>query len=338
MRLANGPCGATLHEARPQERPDHGMPEYAPPPMPDADQDAGACERALVPSRPFPGIRWSLALVFLVLLMQLMLGLSAGALLSSTDSTLAMHPLTLGLLNLVSFTVVIGMALAWIPRPWGARLGFRVFPLWWLLPVTAGMVGLQAVLSDFVNVLLHLLPPPEELTLPGDLFFGSGETLWASAITLVLIAPLTEEVLFRGVIMHGLLGRYRASVAILVSGVLFGLLHVLPWQVVPTAIIGIVLGWMRVRGGSLLLCLWAHLINNAMALLGGALLPLEIPGYNVAPLEGQMLQPWWFTACGAVTAVVAFWVMAAAFRSRPPTLASAGEFSKPHETVDTPFP
>jgi membrane protease YdiL (CAAX protease family) len=288
-----------------------------PPPLPDSYREAVPCEITPAPSPPFPGIAWSLALVFLVLLMQLMLGLTAGIAFSFIDASLALHPLTLGLLNLVSFSLIIGMALVWIPRPWGPRLGFRTFPLWWLLPATAGMAGLQVVLSDFVNVLIHLLPPPENLPLPGDLFFGSGEALWASAITLVLIAPLTEELLFRGIMMHGLLGRHRNSVAILVSGVLFGLLHLFPWQVVPTAIIGIVLGWMRVYGGTIFLCLWAHLINSAMALVGGALLPLEIPGYNAEPLDGEILQPWWFTTGGAVTAVAAFLVMAAAFRRRP---------------------
>ena len=275
-----------------------GIPTEVPP-------EESRVETFAPPPQPFPGIRWSFALVVMVFLLQLVFGLAAGVLSGFIAPEIAVHPLTLGLLNLASFAAVIALALQWPSAPARVRLALRSFPLWWLIPVGVGMVGLQIVLSDLVNFLLYVVPPPDELPLPADLFFGDEDSLWAAAVTLVLIAPVTEELLFRGVLMHGLLGRHRPWVAIVVPAGLFGLLHILPWQIVPTMLIGLVLGWIRLRGGSVFLCIWAHIVNNAMALFG-VMLPFDIPGYTAEPLEGQIFQPFWFTAAGAGVAIVAF--------------------------------
>jgi membrane protease YdiL (CAAX protease family) len=67
-------------------------------------------------------------------------------------------------------------------------------------------------------------------------------SLVAGFLGIVVMAPLGEEILFRGLLL-GTLGRsLRAMTAIVVTGIFFGLTHLVPWLVLPISILGIVLG------------------------------------------------------------------------------------------------
>lgn len=98
----------------------------------------------------------------------------------------------------------------------------------------------------------------------------------------VLVAPLVEELFFRGVLL-GALRRHlgRAWPAIGASGGLFGLMHLTqPQDVLPLATMGVVLGYVRVRWGALWPCVLAHMLFNArtigLVLLAPELLPAEL--------------------------------------------------------------
>ena len=82
-------------------------------------------------------------------------------------------------------------------------------------------------------------------------------------------APLTEELLFRGLVLDALRVRLvgRAWVAIGIQGAAFGLVHGAdPAAVVPLTILGVALGWLRLRTGSLWPAIVAHAANNWVAL------------------------------------------------------------------------
>lgn len=81
-------------------------------------------------------------------------------------------------------------------------------------------------------------------------------------------APVLEEVLFRGILLTGLLRNYRPWVAIAQSALLFGLFHMNPAQIISAGIMGLLVGWLYYRTQSLLLCIVVHALNNMIALLG----------------------------------------------------------------------
>jgi membrane protease YdiL (CAAX protease family) len=88
-------------------------------------------------------------------------------------------------------------------------------------------------------------------------------------LSAVIVAPVAEEILFRGVFCGALrpLGR---PVAIGFSAVVFSLVHfsAVPWQVLPAlGLLGLFLGLLYERTGSLWPCIVAHLVFNAMNLL-----------------------------------------------------------------------
>lgn len=82
----------------------------------------------------------------------------------------------------------------------------------------------------------------------------------------VIMAPLFEEIIFRGIIMKGLLNKgMKPLTAIVISALLFGLVHGNPWQLIGAVLLGCVLGLVYYKTKSLLLPILLHAFNNLTA-------------------------------------------------------------------------
>lgn len=79
-----------------------------------------------------------------------------------------------------------------------------------------------------------------------------------SAIQLCLFAPFIEELLMRGFLLGGLEPRYGTFCALLISSLLFALLHFNTVQSLSAFLCGIVLGVLYLKTGSILCCIIAH--------------------------------------------------------------------------------
>ena len=87
-------------------------------------------------------------------------------------------------------------------------------------------------------------------------------------ISIVVMAPIVEELLFRGGMQGHLLRKWKnPQWAILVSALIFGIVHGNPVQMFFASILGLVLGWVYYRTGSLLPCMLMHFINNGTSVL-----------------------------------------------------------------------
>ena len=85
-------------------------------------------------------------------------------------------------------------------------------------------------------------------------------------VALVIAAPVTEELVFRGAILRSLLGwTGRHWVAIAVSAVLFAAVHFNPAQMPHALLVGLLLGWMYYRTGSVVPGVAFHWANNTIA-------------------------------------------------------------------------
>ncbi|MBN1948660.1 MAG: CPBP family intramembrane metalloprotease [Candidatus Cloacimonetes bacterium] len=84
---------------------------------------------------------------------------------------------------------------------------------------------------------------------------------------LVAVLPgICEEVMFRGYLINGFTRRGLWS-AIIVSGILFGIFHLDPFRFLPTAVLGVYLGYLTLRSNSLLPAVFAHFLNNGLAIV-----------------------------------------------------------------------
>ncbi len=135
-----------------------------------------------------------------------------------------------------------------------------LIPLLFLLPALQYLVGLLNVEVDKV------LPAPPWFW---ELFERVHENrfgFWGVVFKVAILAPVIEESLFRGIIMHGLMRNYPRVWAIFLSGLLFSVFHLNPWQMTYTFFLGLLLGWIMVRTRSLPLCILAHSLNNLLVL------------------------------------------------------------------------
>jgi membrane protease YdiL (CAAX protease family) len=136
-----------------------------------------------------------------------------------------------------------------------------------ILPIVILLPGLQ-YLVGLLNVEVDkILPAPPWFWELFERIFENRFGFWGAALKIVIIAPIVEEVLFRGIIMHGLMRNYRSEYAIFLSGLLFSLFHLNPWQMTYTFFLGLFLGWLMIRTRSLPLTILAHSINNVLVLL-----------------------------------------------------------------------
>lgn len=92
-------------------------------------------------------------------------------------------------------------------------------------------------------------------------------------VALCLLAPLAEEMVFRGAILRALLGSYRPWLAILVSALFFSAVHANPAQMPHAFFIGLLMGWIYWRTGSILPCVALHWVNNTIAYVTFRLMP-----------------------------------------------------------------
>jgi membrane protease YdiL (CAAX protease family) len=101
-----------------------------------------------------------------------------------------------------------------------------------------------------------------------DALAGSDSVALLAAYGLIacVLAPPTEELLFRGVLFSSIRGHLAPVPAVIVSGVLFGALHGPPLEtMLDLALLGIVLCALYERTGSLLPCIGVHALHNAIA-------------------------------------------------------------------------
>ncbi len=86
-------------------------------------------------------------------------------------------------------------------------------------------------------------------------------------LAIAIIAPVVEELLFRGYLQTALAKRMKPWMAIAVSSLVFGAIHMQPKALPVLAVLGAVFGYLYHRTGSLKVNIALHMVNNALAFL-----------------------------------------------------------------------
>jgi membrane protease YdiL (CAAX protease family) len=81
-----------------------------------------------------------------------------------------------------------------------------------------------------------------------------------------LLAPVVEELLFRGLLFGWLRSHYSAWLTILVTAIAFMLVHYYPILFPFAFVFGVIAGWVRERTGSSLVMVAAHIVNSVLFL------------------------------------------------------------------------
>ena len=144
---------------------------------------------------------------------------------------------------------------------------------WWGL---AGGIGLQVAIAIVLNPVAEWLDAQDQQQAVADVAESTSDTggLILLFFAFVVLAPIGEELLFRGVILRAMSRLFTPMGAAVVSGILFGLLHwdpTRPEVIIPVLgliALGIVLGVIAVRRGSLGLPIMLHAGVNLLGYIG----------------------------------------------------------------------
>ena len=156
-------------------------------------------------------------------------------------------------------TLIIFLKTKWTPltrgyllsKPWGTLLWVALFSLGTIIPLSFLYEQLGIEMDENTQqIITSMMKEP-----------------WGY-VAVGILAPLAEEVVFRGAILRTLLGimsKKNHWVAIIISAALFGLAHFNAAQFINALLMGLLLGWMYYRTGSLVPGILLHWVNNTMA-------------------------------------------------------------------------
>lgn len=176
-----------------------------------------------------------------------------------------------GLLALNLFAVAIGFA-ALRPSTGGPSAGpFQQLGLRGFAASALGVAALTYFAYIVFAVIYASIVEPEQEDFTRELGLDEGGiAAFVAGALIVVAAPISEEVFFRGFMYGGLRRRMPMWAAAILSGLVFGLLHYTGPDsigVVPQlAVLGVLLAWLYERTGSLWPPVLLHALNNGIAL------------------------------------------------------------------------
>lgn len=203
------------------------------------------------------------------LVLSLLMGLAI-----ASDTLLATDPLVTPIFYLVVFggsSLWVGwryrrrrVALKTLLGPWPQSLDWAgLLGLW----VLSFMFSLGAFQVSF-TLLSYAFPNYVTMMLQDSLFLTADEAALPGlynllmAFVLVVAAPVLEEFLFRGFLLHRWSTRWNLPAAVILTSVLFGVLH---GNIIGLTMFGLVMALLYLRTSSLGVAIAVHALNNAIA-------------------------------------------------------------------------
>ena len=164
-------------------------------------------------------------------------------------------------------TLIIFLKTKWTPltrgyllsKPWGTLLWVALFSLGTIIPLSFLYEQLGIEMDENTQqIITSMMKEP-----------------WGY-VAVGILAPLAEEVVFRGAILRTLLGimsKKNHWVAIIISAAIFGVVHANLAQFINALLMGLLLGWMYYRTKSLVPGILLHWVNNTMAYVLANIMP-----------------------------------------------------------------
>lgn len=140
------------------------------------------------------------------------------------------------------------------------------------------IIAFRVIFDNSLILWVNNIPMP-------DFINRAFEELSISPIILILsvalIAPVYEEIIFRGILLRGMAKKMNPAIAIVISSLLFALVHMNIPQGINAFLLGLFIGLIYLRTGSIYLSIFAHFINNFLAISISSLFSLISGKYAI---------------------------------------------------------
>lgn len=135
------------------------------------------------------------------------------------------------------------------------KVVLKVWGIIWIAHITYLLIIFAMGITPPENALTELLEKPNLLLLLANVFL------------IAVVAPIIEETLFRGILFAGLRNYFGIWTAIIISATIFSALHLEVVGFVPRFALGVGLGYLYVKSGSIYPSMSLHSLNNLIAVL-----------------------------------------------------------------------
>ncbi|MGH4126060.1 MAG: lysostaphin resistance A-like protein [Clostridium sp.] len=163
---------------------------------------------------------------------------------------------------LVKYFVII-ILLNWYSKDSCEKLRKRNLNIKKFIYVALIIIGFRLAYDNSLIYLVNKIPMP-------DFINKSFEDLAISPVVLVLsiavIAPIYEEIVFRGILLKGMSSKINPKLALIVSALFFALVHLNIPQGINAFLLGLIIGAIYLNTESIYLCIFAHFINNSVGI------------------------------------------------------------------------
>lgn len=218
--------------------------------------------------------------VFVFMVVQALIGFIGSGLVAIGVPLASVNPAVFNtfaaaIVYVLTLTIVIGVPF-WLKKRRTTRkdLGMTRLPSWLDIALAPAALIIYMIVSSVTLYLISLAVPQLNLTQAQEIGFSglSHQYEYVLAfLTLVILAPIAEEVLFRGYLLGKLKKHAPFWLAILITSLLFGGLHLiggerLQWNVaIDTFVLSLVLCSLREITGNIWAGILLHMIKNGIA-------------------------------------------------------------------------
>ena len=162
-------------------------------------------------------------------------------------------------------------------------------PNYWNMQLT----NRSSILSEFYDMMIEMM---KQMT---------GGPFWSSFLVVAIFAPIFEEWLCRGMVLRGLLTKMKPVWAIVISALFFAVIHANPWQALNAFLIGLLMGYVYYKTGSLILTMIIHFVNNGTAVVLSNVESLKDYDYWIDILGKQQYTLVFIASCVVLAACIA---------------------------------
>jgi ABC-2 type transport system permease protein/sodium transport system permease protein len=221
-------------------------------------------------------------------------------------------PVALATFGRVRWSSGLGLARSnWLSL-WGALLlGVSLWPVAHEIFLISAKLGLSLLGNEQISAARAMLA--EMYGLP----------IWLILLTLAVVPAFFEELCFRGFLFASLRTLLAADRSVIASALLFGVFHevIFPGRLLTSTFLGLVLGWVRMRTGSIVPGIVLHMVHNGL-LLSIAYWREELKARGWGIEEQTHLPVTWLALSALGIAIgVALLIVATSSNSRRPTVA-----------------
>lgn len=144
---------------------------------------------------------------------------------------------------------------------------YKKFDMYYILPVVLISICICLILLIIIPLIIEVFPSYNKV----NSLLQKSLSSKLGIMVMIIVAPIFEETFFRGLIFNKLIDKSNITIAVILQALIFGVFHGNVIQFLYTFLLGILLGFIVYKTGSLMASIIAHMSFN---LFGGIIFPV----------------------------------------------------------------